>query len=182
MNDNHACDDGNVDYLDMGEDGCDHTNGQFLAGCTVSNAEAGYECEGNYDAFSPSKCKESCGDGLHYDDLGWWNYINGNDCDDGSRRPGDGCGSLCREEKGWICSGGGTVYPDECEPRCADWRIMYDEHCDDGNADNNDGCDDTCYYETAMWCDGGDMYFRDICYEPCGDARDAGWLACDDGN
>lgn len=182
MNNEWACDDGNVDYLDMGEDGCDNTNAQFDGGCTVSNNEAGYECEGNYDEYSPSKCKESCGDGLHYDDLGWWNYINGNDCDDGSRRPGDGCGALCREEKGWECQGGDRTYPDECEPKCGDWRIMYDEKCDDGNLTNNDGCDDTCFYETGMWCDGGDMYFRDACYEPCGDARDAGWLACDDGN
>jgi cysteine-rich repeat protein len=56
MADNHACDDGNVDYLGMGEDGCDWANGVFDGGCTVSGGEAGYECAGLHDEWSPSKC------------------------------------------------------------------------------------------------------------------------------
>jgi len=99
---NYQCDDGNVNWLGMGNDGCSWDIPANNPKCQV---DAGFECNGLFDEWSPSECNEICGDGLHYGNQ-WWNYLNANECDDGNNRPGDGCDPTCRVEKGWQCAGG----------------------------------------------------------------------------
>ena len=57
-------------------------------------------------------------------------------CDDGNQRSGDGCSSDCRSDE--TC-GNGVIDP------------IALERCDDGGRISNDGCDSVCQPETARW-------------------------------
>lgn len=98
---------------------------------------------------------------------------SGEMCDDGNRKPADGCSSFCHRE---IC-GDGVVTPSigevcdpsripmntttapyiGCDSSCARFLYCGDgiqqpelmEACDDGNAVPNDGCSDKCQIEVA---------------------------------
>ena len=49
---------------------------------------------------------EKCGDGRRF-------VVQ---CDDGNNRPGDGCSPDCKIENGYLCSGGGPIATDTCQP------------------------------------------------------------------
>lgn len=101
--------------------------------------------------------------------------IEGNEeCDDGNRKPGDGCNSACRKE---VC-GDGIVTAglgEECDTKtnpmnkeqpyegcsatckmtyCGDGVIQQElkEQCDDGNGMNGDGCNTLCQTEATIFC------------------------------
>src|SRR5688572_27616675 len=68
----------------------------------------------------PDEADGDCGNGVVED---------GEQCDDGNRNDGDGCGASCSLEAGGAC-GDGVSGPGE--------------ECDDGNTTAGDGCSDTC--------------------------------------
>lgn len=76
-------------------------------------------------------------------------------CDDGNRRPYDGCSPNCEVEAD--CRAG------ECLSKCGDGRLfdfdtpadadaLPDEQCDDGNTVSGDGCSATCTIESGFTC------------------------------
>ena len=73
-----------------------------------------------------------CGDGVR----------NGTEeCDDGNDIDGDGCGSTCVIEAGYICDGGSVSSRDYCD-KCGNGFIEYrinSQYCDDGNNATGDG-------------------------------------------
>ncbi len=159
-----------------------------LASCQI---DGGYDCMYS-DFWQRDACNEICGDAFRmhpgvytYNDMytpNYWNYLNGNQCDDGQQIPGDGCDPKCRIERGWICNGGIATEPDICNPMCGDWRVFHNEKCDDGNLVAGDGCDANCDVERGYSCDSGSHLIRDTCYEECGDGLNNGYYVCDDGN
>jgi cysteine-rich repeat protein len=84
-----------------------------------------------------------CGDGLLDGD-------NGEQCDDGNRKGGDGCSGDCRVELNWGCT-----LPGSCKPiigsldagYCGDGVKSGDEECDYG-ADNRSLVD--AYYSSCL--------------------------------
>ncbi len=74
----------------------------------------------------------------------------GEQCDDGNRKPGDGCDTLCRKEK----CGDGIVTP------------SLSEECDDKNTWDNDGCTSKCTFE---YC--GDAVIQTRAGEQCDDGN-----------
>jgi fibro-slime domain-containing protein len=72
-------------------------------------------------------------------------------CDDGNSRPGDGCSGLCRKEPNYTCAvPGQACVPD---PICGDGKLSGPETCEDGNTRDGDECSSTCQSESR--CDGG---------------------------
>jgi cysteine-rich repeat protein len=87
------------------------------------------------------------------------------ECDDGNRRNGDGCSSVCTVECGWSCSGD---FVNICDPTCAAGTYNYQdltgeaccgnglktasEQCDDGNLVDGDGCSSACTVEVGWNC------------------------------
>ncbi|MBM4363891.1 MAG: fibro-slime domain-containing protein, partial [Deltaproteobacteria bacterium] len=65
-------------------------------------------------------------------------------CDDGARKPYDGCSPTCTVEPS--CAGG------KCSATCGDGLVFPDEACDDGNRDPGDGCSATCTIEAGFAC------------------------------
>ena len=76
-----------------------------------------------------------CGDGI-------LNAPEGEQCDDGNLDPGDGCGSTCLLDQGWICPKPGE--PCMSTTVCGDGTISGAEQCDDGNTTSDDGCNADC--------------------------------------
>ncbi len=123
--DAEACDDGN----DIDGDGC-------AAGCVLEFCgdgvvnNAGFEqCDQGplNDDQTPGACRTNCrrarcGDGVQDE---------GEDCDDGNNRDGDGCAASCEEE---VC-GDGIV------------QEALGEACDDGGRLGGDGCSIDCTLE-----------------------------------
>lgn len=114
-------------------------------------------------------CEHVCGDG----DVDAFE-----ECDDGNRDSGDGCGPTCLIE---IC-GDGVLEPPL-------------EVCDDGNTTDGDGCDSNCtptacgngVVSASEQCDDGNLVDGDGCrsdctFEICGDGILDPTEACDDGN
>jgi cysteine-rich repeat protein len=101
----------------------------------------------------PSAMPGECGDGL-------LDSSAGEQCDDGNRRFGDGCGPDCRPE---ICGNGLVDAGEQCDDgqetllcnadctlsRCGDDNVnhMAGEQCDDGNHESGDGCSADCGFE-----------------------------------
>lgn len=76
-------------------------------------------------------------------------------CDDGNKRPFDGCSPNCEVEP--ECKSGA------CLAKCGDGLLfdfdgpdadlLPDEQCDDGNLVNGDGCSSTCRVESGFSCE-----------------------------
>ena len=84
-------------------------------------------------------------------------------CDDGNRRPGDGCSSQCVSEVGWDCAG----EPSVC-------RQCGDGVCSQG--EDQCSCPEDCAGATC-----GDGLCCEAAGEACGCAEDCGEPACGDG-
>lgn len=109
----------------------------------------------------PIDDESHCGDGVI-------NAVLEEQCDDGNRKPGDGCNPFCRSERcgdeivtvalDEECDDGNTVNYDGCNfeckfEYCGDNVIQsVDERCDDGNVLNGDGCDSFCQEEEEINC------------------------------
>lgn len=74
-----------------------------------------------------------CGDGII-------SPQQGEECDDGNRRAGDGCSDRCKIET-----------PQEETYECGNGIKEQYEECDDGNVQNDDGCSSFCYIETMQF-------------------------------
>jgi len=98
-------------------------------------------------------------------------------CDDGNRTTGDGCGWNCQIECWSSCDSCGTAGP--CHPLvCGDGIIDEWEICDDGNVTGDDGCSARCYLEEGWRCPRPGA----PCIPNCGDGLVVGRETCDDIN
>lgn len=119
LDENEACDDGN---LNSG-DGC-------FENCLI--VERGFICPTPGAACIPFA---KCGDGQT-------NFPE--QCDDANSVAGDGCSAFCKTEIGFKCSGS----PSTCtNTTCGDMLLEGAEGCDDGNSIPFDGCDAKCQWE-----------------------------------
>jgi len=101
----------------------------------------------------------------------------GEECDDGNRRPGDGCNVVCQVECYESC--GGCGYFESCfTPACGNIWLDAGEACDDGNGQGGDGCSGACAIEPGWRCPAAGQR----CAAICGDGRVVGLETCDDGN
>ena len=108
-------------------------------------------------------CVTGCGDGAVGDAEG---------CDDANALDGDGCGSTCEVETGFVCSG----VPSLCAPICGDGLKLDLEPCDDANREDGDGCSASCHAEPGYVCG------VEGCTPVCGDLIRTPDEGCDDGN
>ena len=124
LDDDEACDDGNV----VADDGCS-------ADCS--------EVETNFACGTPgTRCVQvvTCGNAR----------IEGDEtCDDRNTTAGDGCDANCRREAGWVCTTPGRAC---VAAECGDGIVAGFEVCDDGNTGINDGCDASCQLEEGYVC------------------------------
>jgi fibro-slime domain-containing protein len=116
-----------------------------------------------------------CGDGLINRD--------GEVCDDGNARSGDGCTAECSQiEANWACPTPGR--PCVTTVHCGDSVVAGTETCDDGEDEatgapvSGDGCSETCELEPGFVCPRPGARCRPL----CGDGVMLGREACDDGN
>ena len=128
-------------------------NGSCFFGSEVSvceitslNCPPGYACTADKSACIPDRC----GNGIR-------DTEDGEICDDGNIRSGDGCGADCKSNE--KC-GNGT--PDEAAG----------ETCDDGNTAAGDGCSSKCTLELC-----GDGHYDPASGEQCDTGGDT--QACD---
>ncbi|HEX7599473.1 MAG TPA: DUF4215 domain-containing protein, partial [Polyangia bacterium] len=134
-----------------------------VVGCTGDACGSSTE-----DALGPV-----CGNGILED---------GENCDDGNMRPGDGCSGRCQTEPHAICRVPGL--PCEFESVCGDGVVSGIETCDDGNLLDGDGCSSICQIEPSPGCDNdggvgcGDSGGPVV----CGDGLVGVGETCDDGN
>jgi fibro-slime domain-containing protein len=105
---------------------------------------------------------------------------DGEACDDGNSRPGDGCSGICKLEPNYDCPepGEACVY----SVVCGDGAIGGSEACDDGNSDNGDGCSDECMTEPGHACGVAGEECTPVETEECGDGVVNAGEQCDDGN
>jgi cysteine-rich repeat protein len=86
---------------------------------------------------------------------------DGEACDDGDLRSGDGCRADCRSDEscgngeidyaaGEICDGGDTCRTCRTVEGCGDASTSGEERCDDGNTDGWDGCSAACELDVAQ--------------------------------
>jgi cysteine-rich repeat protein len=104
----------------------------------------------------------------------------GEECEDGNAKGGDGCSADCRTE---ACGNSRIDSGEDCEPpgtpRCsAACRVLPlaacgngirepGEECEDGNAEGGDGCGSTCSIEA---CGNGRIEFGETCEPPSSDS------------
>ncbi len=110
---------------------------------------------------------QSCGDKV---------LQNGEECDDGNTRDGDGCTSLCKFEKKFCvdstlcekntCGGGSACKEAFCGDSITQGALG--EQCDDGNGDNNDDCDNNCQWVALEECGDGIVQSE---YEQCDNGK-----------
>ena len=89
-------------------------------------------------------------------------------CDDGNRRPGDGCNATCSSDESCgngvrdldeACDDGNLAADDGCSPTCrneqgcGDGVVERGEQCDDGNLTPGDGCSAACTREAFVATD-----------------------------
>lgn len=139
--------------------------GFLLALCSACGARSSEPCRADcgVDPITPGSV---CGNGVRE---------NGESCDDGNTKSGDGCTSSCQVMRGWSCV---KVTPDVCSPVCGD-GITLSAACDDGNTFSNDGCSAACEVEDGWRCDASEP---SLCQTICGDGQIRGSETCDDGN
>jgi cysteine-rich repeat protein len=113
----------------------------------------------------------SCGDGT---------LDSEEQCDDGNRLDGDGCGPLCTIETGWTCSG----EPSVCTSLCGNATLDPAEQCDGDNLGGND-CTSIPggYSGGTLQCSASCLFDTTACILPsCGDGQIDVNEECDDGN
>lgn len=141
----------------------------LLGGCSCSDDPgppdgAGVDARIAGDSMVPP----GCGDGV---------LAGAERCDDGNTSAGDGCGSDCGVEEGFVCIAAGAACVRVVT--CGNARIEGDETCDDRNTLPGDGCDASCRREPGWVC----VVAGAACTSAsCGDGIVAGFEACDDGN
>ena len=113
-----------------------------------------------------------CGDGV-------WN--EGEGCDDGNSKNGDGCSQACTVEQGYYCHNGVKCFEVEAGPDCGNSIVDYGEKCDDGNQVSGDGCLGNCLSVEYGWkCEvpGQPCSKKSV----CGNKIREDGESCDDGN
>jgi len=165
LDDDEACDDGNMVSLDGCGSNCRYTEPGWVcpdpgepcrafAKCGDSTVVFPEQCDdGNFDAAdgcsanckfelgwtcdgSPSVCRQTeCGDGAQE---------GSETCEAADGQPFDGCSVICQAEPS--CTDNG------CTSSCGDGLIIGDEQCDDGNGIDDDGCSSTCQQEPGYIC------------------------------
>lgn len=116
--------------------------------------------------------KSVCGNGIVED---------GESCDDGNARGGDGCDGTCKIENGYTCPTPGK--PCVSLLYCGDGLPGPDESCDDGNAVSGDGCSSTCTVENGYVCPAFGQPCTPTTQPPvCGNGVPEFGETCDDGN
>lgn len=113
-------------------------------------ADAGEQDPGLFDGSVDNPCGNGTVEGLE-------------ECDDGNREDGDGCGQSCASEPGYTCDGS----PSQCATSCGDGVRAASEACDDGDADAGDGCDESCQVEGG-WACSGEVGATSSCLNTCG--------------
>eukprot|EP00357_Protocruzia_adherens_P030655 CAMPEP_0114986614 /NCGR_PEP_ID=MMETSP0216-20121206/8525_1 /TAXON_ID=223996 /ORGANISM="Protocruzia adherens, Strain Boccale" /LENGTH=1320 /DNA_ID=CAMNT_0002349071 /DNA_START=266 /DNA_END=4228 /DNA_ORIENTATION=- len=141
---------GKFNFIDQQTDLGRFRMGNFGQGNCEGNLSAQYAhitllCLGNPE-YQICDCLDlitsGCGDLVHQD---------GEACDDGNTKSGDGCSATCTVELGWSCPTTGDCHH-YC-PNTADEYGTYNKVCDDGNNTNGDGCSDDCKtVENLWWC------------------------------
>src|SRR5690606_3294106 len=131
---------------------------------------------GTGDGGACTDCEPSerlCGNGELDED-------EGEECDDGNARAGDGCSGICTLEPNYECPEPG----ERCVStlRCGDGVLGGQEHCDDGNDDSGDGCSDECVVEPGWGCAKPGEPCRPVQTAECGDGVVNAGELCDDGN
>ena len=159
--------------------------------CLPVSGPGGNECVAAQDCL-----QRLCGNGT-------LEPLAGEFCDDGNRRNGDGCSSICTTEmivaSGITCGDGIQTPPEECDDRnaasgdgctsactmervsmplpqgrCADGTLNSGETCDDRNTRSGDGCSSTCQLEQPAQFVTSTLR--------CGDGIVTIGEGCDDGN
>jgi fibro-slime domain-containing protein len=196
LNDDEACDDGN---LEAG-DGCSPLctvednwvcpdNGiacyrvevcgdSLIAsneGCDDGNTVAGDGCSDACQVESGYACPDPGSPCINIQDCGDGKVVGAEQCDDANKVSGDGCSDTCQVEPGFTCSTPGV----KCLAVCGDSLVVGREDCDDGNTANDDGCSATCTSEEGWHCPTpGQPCERSV----CGDGVANGGEGCDDQN
>ncbi len=164
----------------------------WVAGCSSAGSPTvqagGEETDGNRDAGPNDTGNDS--NGFTIDDpiviptqdsgpdCGNATLDEGEICDDGNGKSGDGCSDNCELEDNFVCSIVGG--PCERATVCGDSRQTGEEQCDDGNTEDNDGCTGSCLLEADYACaEPGEPCVSTV---KCGDSKLAGSETCDDGN
>lgn len=103
---------------------------------------------------------------------------DGEVCDDGNAKSGDGCSENCELEDNYTCPVVGA--PCERATVCGDGLREAPEQCDDGNVADGDGCTANCLMEVDYACiEPGEPCVSTV---KCGDSMISGAETCDDGN
>jgi len=111
----------------------------------VSTLRAEYQKAANIAGIEAGTSLDfSCGDGMFQNE-------NGEECDDGNNKNGDGCDNKCTIEPGWSCTGGSWTHESVCD-KCGNGIQQGQEECDDGNTVEGDGCSGTCKIEPGYTC------------------------------
>ena len=76
----------------------------------------------------------------------------GETCDDGNRTGGDGCGTTCILEPGFLCTTAGAACVAICGDSIRAGAGAFREECDDGNSRAADGCSAACRVEFGYSC------------------------------
>jgi len=123
----------------------------------------------DFDA-GPIPTGKGCGNGVL--DTG-----EGESCDDGNTKDGDGCSAICQTEANWNCPTPGQ--PCQNLAVCGNGLLTSNETCDDGNTKDGDGCSSDCKTVEPGWqC----RVPGKPCTIMCGDGVVKGFETCDDGN
>jgi fibro-slime domain-containing protein len=112
-----------------------------------------------------------CGNGVIED---------GEICDDGNGRAGDGCSGLCRVEPNFECDEPGE--PCVSTVTCGDSLVSGAEACDDGGQAPDDGCDAECQVEPGFACSTPGEPCKPVASAECGDGAVNFGETCDDGD
>ena len=117
----------------------------------------------------------------------------GETCDDGNTRSGDGCSSACQNEKciaqtpGYpavpLCSDGDDCSVDTCNTSVNGGQCQHLQTCDDGIACTTDSCvSSQCVHAPVdASCSDGNVCTDDLCSAQTGCSHVANVASCDDG-
>ena len=147
VDDNEACDDGNLED----DDGC--SSRCLFTLCPNGAVDEGEQCDDG-NLIAGDGCSVRC----QVDFCGDRSLDSGEECEDGNRTSGDGCSSTCVSEAPAACGDGVIDFDPE--------TFVQLEQCDDGDRRGNDGCSGTCTFE---FC--GDGVTQSGIGEDCDDAN-----------